>query len=47
MATEAILMAIMMTTGQKKELGPSMVINNSLDSGSTDSMMDFKMNLNS
>jgi hypothetical protein len=44
---EAILMAIGMTTGKEKERGPSMVINNSLDSGSTDSIMDFNLNLNS
>jgi hypothetical protein len=44
---EAILMAIGMTTGKEKERGPSMVIKNSLDSGCTDTMMDFKLNSNS
>jgi hypothetical protein len=44
---EAILMAIGMTTGKEKERGPSMVINNSLDSGSTHSIMDLKLNMNS
>ncbi len=44
---KAIFMEIGMTTGQEKERGLSMVINNSLDSGSTHSMMDFKLNLNS
>jgi hypothetical protein len=45
-AMEAFLMVICPTTVEK-ERGSSMVLNNSLDSGSTQILMDLNLNLNS